>query len=184
MKHLCLFLIFLLLAGCATRKASTSTEQHVAQQSATALRQEQGSQQSEMATETTASDLAEAIRETLQSQSNENLRMDVTLYDTTRAKDSITGKPPVLAEMTIQRDRQRTDRQQLESDWQASERSAAGTVSERGDSSRMEMTATSSAESDTKINEKTKTVRRVPWWVWAVGLGVIVTGWMLFRKRL
>lgn len=183
MRHLLLLTILLLMEGCATRKASMSVEQHTADQTQTDFYQEQGSRQKETTIQTTAADLSEAIRKTAQSQSNENMRMDVTLYDTARAKDSLTGKPPVLAEMTIQRDRQRTDRQQFESDLQASGRSDAETFTEQADSSRTELTATSSAESETKTDEKTKTARREPWWVWAVGLGVIVTGWMLFRKR-
>lgn len=172
------------LTGCATRKASTSVEQHTTEQSSFQVNQQQGSRREKTSTASTASELSAAIREQLQGESSENLRVDVTVYDTTRPADSATGRPPVLADATIQRERQHTTRQDRQSDVQTSAQSESEHVAVQSDSLQTHLNATASAQNDTKIDTKTKTTRRVPWWVWGIGVGCVMILSRVIRRKI
>lgn len=103
----------------------------------------------------------------------ENVEVIAVIYDTNKPVDPGTGKPPVLADMTIKKVSSYTTKETEESvreDKSVYEKEA-------------ELNQVASSQTEIKITETSKTVQKPLWWLYLIGIGVIVAaGWFVYRK--
>lgn len=188
--HKTLLLTLLLLSASCSGTKKAAREDHARTEEKTEVHAvlSEHSQQRQSETERVADTWSEQLRGVLEAESGERLQVEVRLYDTARPADTLTGRPPLLADVSIHRQRQAKAQQTQQNARQGA--SVRNTVreNERADSLHNERDEHGERFSETRTLENSKTARRTPWWVYALLAAALaaLTLFLLrkFRKRL
>lgn len=145
------------------------------------------SRQRQSETERAADTWSEQLRGALEAAADERLEVELRLYDTARPADTLTGRPPRLADVRLRRDRQAQVQRTRQNARQGASARETVRENERTDSLHSRRDEHGERVSETRTQESSKTARRTPWWVCA-GLAAVLAALTLrllrkFRKR-